>query len=141
MDRLRFGIAALWFAICFLAAGGFAQSIRGAVFAPAPALLEQTVKATPRQVTAMDLLALRDPEGLSISPDGEHVAFVIGQAVYEINGYRSGLFVASTSVGHQVRSFGSAGLPHWDEINQWIPEAPEWSPDSKMIWYRTRMNG
>jgi hypothetical protein len=35
---------------------------------------------------------------------------------------------------------GSAGLPHWDDINQWVPEAPEWSPDSKVIRYRTRMS-
>jgi dipeptidyl aminopeptidase/acylaminoacyl peptidase len=88
----------------------------------------------------MDLLTLRDPEGLSLSPDGRNVAFVVGQAVYETNGYRSGLFVVSTSGHREVRSFGSAGLPHWDDINQWVPEAPEWSPDSRMIWYRMRMS-
>lgn len=29
-------------------------------------------------------------------------------------------------------------MPHWDEINQWIPEAPQWSPDSRSITYRMR---
>jgi len=38
-----------------------------------------------------------------------------------------------------VRSFGTAGRPHWDGINQWISEAPEWSPDTSSIWYRARM--
>ena len=29
----------------------------------------------------MDLLTLREPEGLGISPDGKYVAFIVGQAV------------------------------------------------------------
>ena len=31
-------------------------------------------------------------------------------------------------------------MPHWDDINQWIDEAPQWSPDGKRISYRTKMD-
>ena len=123
-----------------LALGTGAQAVQGARFDPVPVHLDTAETITPRSVSAMDLLTLRDPKGLSISPDGKYVAFVVGQADFQENGYRSALFVVSTSAEPQVRSFGTAGAPHWDEINQWIPENPEWSSDSKTIWYRARMD-
>jgi len=95
-------------------------------------------KSSPRLVTMADLLAIRDCEGLSISPDGEEVAFVVGRAVYETNDYRTGLFVSSTKPNSAAVDLGTAGLPHWDEINQWISEAPQWSPDSRFITYRMK---
>ena len=51
-----------------------------------------------------DLLSLRDPQGMSISPDGKHIAFVVGQAIGETNSYRSGLFVVATD--RRSRLFG-----------------------------------
>jgi dipeptidyl aminopeptidase/acylaminoacyl peptidase len=97
------------------------------------------IEKTPRSlVSSSDLLAIRDLHGIAISPNGKYVAFVVGQAVYEINGYRTGLFVVGTEPGSQPRSLGSAGMPHWDEINQWPPEPPQWSPDSQSITYRAR---
>ncbi|HZU45106.1 MAG TPA: Atxe2 family lasso peptide isopeptidase [Terriglobales bacterium] len=115
-----------------------AQSVQGARFDSAPVRETDSEPSKARPVTSMDLLTLRDPKGVSISPDGKWVALVIGQAVYDANAYRSGLFVVSTADG-RVRSFGTAGLPHWDEINQWPAEDPQWSSDSKAIWYRARM--
>ena len=116
-----------------------AQQVQGAGFDPEPVHLDAHVPSVPRPVTPYDLLSLRDPQGMSISPDGKHIAFVVGQAISETNSYRSGLFVAATKEDNAVRSFGSAGLPHWDDINQWIPEAPQWSRDSKLISYRMRV--
>jgi dipeptidyl aminopeptidase/acylaminoacyl peptidase len=127
-------------ALCALALGTGAQAVQGARFDPVPVQLSNSAATTSRPVSAMDLLTLRDPKGLSISPDGKYVAFVVGQADFEENGYRSALFVVSTSAEAQIRSFGTAGAPHWDDINQWIPENPEWSSDSKTIWYRARMD-
>ena len=77
---------------------------------------------------------------MSISPDGSQVAFAVGQAEFDTNSYRSGLFVIATKAGSRVRALGTAGMPHWDELNQWIEEAPQWSPDSRWISYRTRMS-
>jgi len=86
----------------------------------------------------MDLLNLRDFHGSQISPDGKWVAFVLGQAVYDSNSYRSGLFVVSTEKNSKPISLGSAGPPHWDDINQWWPENPQWSADSQLIYYRMK---
>jgi dipeptidyl aminopeptidase/acylaminoacyl peptidase len=116
-----------------------AQHIQGAGFDPEPVQLGANAPGIPRPVTSYDLLSLRDPQGMSISPDGKHIAFVVGQAIGETNSYRSGLFVVATQGDQDVRSFGSAGPPHWDDINQWIPEAPQWSHDSNLISYRMRV--
>jgi dipeptidyl aminopeptidase/acylaminoacyl peptidase len=89
----------------------------------------------------MDLLTIRDLHGLQISPDGKSVAFVVGQAVYETNSYRSGLFVVGTSIGSIPVSLGTAGPPRWDSIGQWLPEPPQWSPDSRYVTYRLKTNG
>jgi dipeptidyl aminopeptidase/acylaminoacyl peptidase len=84
----------------------------------------------------MDLLTLRDFHGLQISPDGRSVAFVLGQAVYATNSYRSALFLIGTEKGSRPVCLGTAGEPRWDDINQWTPEDPQWSPESRYI-YRT----
>jgi dipeptidyl aminopeptidase/acylaminoacyl peptidase len=126
--------------LCALALGTEAQAIQGARFDPVPVQLGNSAAGTPRPVSPMDLLTLRDPKGLSLSPDGKYVAIVVGQADFQTNGYRSALYVVSTSAKPDVRSFGTAGVPHWDEINQWVPEDPVWSSDSKVIWYRARMD-
>jgi dipeptidyl aminopeptidase/acylaminoacyl peptidase len=114
------------------------QSIQGAQFDRTPVRLPRSALAVKRPVDSSDLLRLRDVKGMSISPDGKWIAFVVGQAMYEANAYRSALFVVST-VDSRLRSFGTAGTPHWNEINQWEPEDPQWSADSKVVWYRGRL--
>ena len=116
-------------ACCCTATAGSAQGVQGATFDPAPVDIRQLAAGEGRTITSMDLLTLREAKGLSISPNGKWVAFVAGQAVYETNGYRSGLFVVSTSGNHRVQSLGSAGTPHRDNINQWISESPQWSSE------------
>ena len=138
-ERLTLKLAASLVASWAMASGVSAQAVQGATFDPTPVDIRQLASSEDRRITPEDLLTLREPKGLSISPDGKWVAFVVGQAVYETNGYRSGLFVVSTSGSHRVLSLGSAGMPHWDNINQWVAEAPQWSSDSKTIWYRARM--
>jgi len=115
-----------------------AQSMPGPAFDRSPLNIPASAKVAQRAVTPMDLLTLRDSKGLSISPDGKYVAFVVEQANYAGNAYKSAIYVVATSPGAVPKNLGSAGMPHWDEINQWIPEAPQWSPDSRSITYRTR---
>ncbi|MGO9679584.1 MAG: Atxe2 family lasso peptide isopeptidase [Candidatus Sulfotelmatobacter sp.] len=112
----------------------------GPGFDPTPVEIPEIHKTAPRPVTIMDLLKLRDLHGIQISPDGKHVALVLGQAIYESNSYRTGLFVVGTQEGSKPISLGTAGPPHWDFIDQWPPEAPQWSPDSNEIYYRYRQN-
>jgi dipeptidyl aminopeptidase/acylaminoacyl peptidase len=110
-------------------------------FDPTPVEIPDIHKTVPRPVTSMDLLTLRDLHGIQISPDGRHVAFVLGQAVEESNSYRTGLFVVGTKEGSKPINLGTAGPPHWDSIDQWLPEAPQWSPDSTQIYYRLKSTG
>ncbi len=128
------------FVVCLFGFGIEAQTIQAARFDPTPVRLGDSEVSVPRPVTTMDLLTLRDSKGLSLSPDGKYVAFVVGQADFETNGYRSGLFVASTIEPPEVRSYGTSGAPCWDDINQWVVEDPQWSPDDETIWRRGRMD-
>lgn len=118
-----------------------AQEVGGPGFDPTPVEIPAATKTPARAVTNMDLLTIRDVHGLSISPDGKYVAFVVGQAVFATNSYRTGLFVASTESPGPMVCLGTAGLPQWDPINQWMEEAPQWSSDSQYIMRRMRMSG
>jgi dipeptidyl aminopeptidase/acylaminoacyl peptidase len=117
-----------------------AQDFNAADFDPTPVRIPSLEKSKYRAVTSMDLLEIRDAKGVSISPDGKYVAFVVGQAVYETNSYRSGLHLIGTAPGSAPICLGTAGAPRWDPINQWLPESPQWSPDSKYITYATKMD-
>ena len=131
-----------WLWVCALAAmlpADRAQGQTEAAFDPTPVSLPQADSGIPRLVTSKDLLALREAYGLSISPDGKWVAFVVGQADYETNSYRSGLFVVRTSGKEPPVCLGSAGMPHWTPINEWDVEKPQWSSDSHRIFFRMRM--
>jgi dipeptidyl aminopeptidase/acylaminoacyl peptidase len=110
-------------------------------FDPTPVEIPSVPKTAPRPVTSMDLLMLRDIHGMQISPDGKYVAFVVGQAVYETNSYRSGLFVIGTEKGSRPVSLGSAGPPRWDAINQWTSEDPQWSANSRYIYRTMKTSG
>jgi dipeptidyl aminopeptidase/acylaminoacyl peptidase len=120
--------------------GAMAQEVGNVDFDPTPARIPLVQKHQLRPITSMDLLTIRDIKGLSISPNGQYVAFVVGQAVYETNSYRSGMYVVSTALGSTPICLGSAGVPHWDLINQWVPDPPQWSPDSKYITYRAKID-
>jgi len=135
---INFGILCLL--LISATASALAQSEEGAGFDPTPVSLPSSEITSPRAVTSMDLLSILDVHGLSISPDGEYVAFIAGQAVYASNSYRTAIFVVGTAPGSIPVSLGTAGVPHWDEINQWVSEAPQWSPDSLYITYRMRLN-
>jgi len=140
MNKLGRGVAILGVALGCCVADVAGQAVEGAGYDQKTVRLDGNRAMTARPVTPMDLLTLRDPKGVSISPDGRQVAFVVGQAEYETNGYRSGLFVVATRAESRVQALGTAGMPHWDDINQWLDEAPQWSSNSEWISYRTRMN-
>ncbi len=120
---------------------GLAQTIENDSFDPRPVEIPDVQKSAVRSVASRDLLNLRDLHGIQISPNGRYVAFVVGQAVYETNSYRSGLFVVDTESGRRPTSLGTAGPPHWDAINLWRPDPPQWSADSRYIFYRMKIGG
>ncbi|MGA2605931.1 MAG: Atxe2 family lasso peptide isopeptidase [Halobacteriota archaeon] len=117
-----------------------AQDFDAVGFDPTPVRIPSLEKSKRRPVSSMDLLEIRDEKGVSISPDGKYVAFVAGQAVYETNGYQSGLYVVGTAPGSAPVCLGTAGAPRWDPINQWLSESPQWSRDSKYITRLAKMD-
>ena len=133
-----------WLWVClsaaFLPTALAAQKETEAKFDPTPVTIPQFDSGSLQPVTSKDLLSLRQIHGLSISPDGKRVAFIVGQANYETNSYRSGLFVVRTSGAESPHCLGSAGVPHWTAINEWDSEPPQWSKDSRQILYRMKMS-
>ena len=116
-----------------------AQEFNPVAFDPTPVRIPSAEKGKSRPVTSMDLLEIRDEKGVSISGNGKYVAFVVGQAVYETNSYRSGLYIIRTALGSSPICLGTAGAPRSDSINQWLPEPPQWSPDGKYITRMAKM--
>ncbi len=102
-------------------------------FDPSALEIKQVIKTTPRPITSMDLLTMRDVIGLQISPDGRSVAYVVSQAVHETNSYHTALFVVGTEPGSVSVNLGSAGPPQWDRLGQYTKNAPQWSPDSQYV--------
>lgn len=94
-----------------------------------------------RPITSLDLLQLRDLHGVQVSPNGKYIAYVAGQALLRINGYRSALFVVGTEPGSESVNLGSAGTPHWSQIGEWDDDPPLWSKDSQQLYYRMEQSG
>jgi dipeptidyl aminopeptidase/acylaminoacyl peptidase len=92
-------------------------------------------KTNQRPITSMDLVTIRDVTGLQISPDGKSVAYVVSQAVYETNSYRTALFVVGTVPGSVPVNLGSAGSPQWTSVGEYHRVSPQWSPDGRHITY------
>jgi dipeptidyl aminopeptidase/acylaminoacyl peptidase len=108
-------------------------------FDPRPVTIPVVRPEAPRPVTLGDLIHLRDFKGMSVSPDGKFVAYVVTQAVLETNSYRSALFVVATDKTGVPKNLGSAGPARWDTYGQ-LDVAPQWSPDSKFISYLLKEN-
>lgn len=109
-------------------------------FDPTPLQLPNVFKQKRRTPLPADLIELRELHGVQISPDGKRIAFVLSQANVKTNSYRTALFVMRTN-GTELLNLGTAGPAHWDSIHQWLPDPPQWSPDSKSLYYRYRDRG
>jgi dipeptidyl aminopeptidase/acylaminoacyl peptidase len=107
----------------------------GPGFDATPLKIEPIVKSAPRPITSLDLLTIRDVTGLQISPDGKSVAYVVSQAIYETNSYRTALFVVDTDPGSLPINLGSAGPPHWTPVGEYLRLSPQWTPDGRHITY------
>ncbi|HEX3104851.1 MAG TPA: Atxe2 family lasso peptide isopeptidase [Terriglobales bacterium] len=133
--------SAVFLFIVFITIAGLAQRIdQDLRFDPTPLQLPKVHKHLSRVPVPTDFIALRDLHGVQISPDGQRIAFVVGQTDLKSNSYRSALFVVRTD-GSELINLGTAGPAHWDTIHEWLPDPPQWSADSKSLYYRYKDSG
>lgn len=130
--------------LCILVTGcvspSLAQDSNVVGFDRTPVSIPLAASGESRPITSMDLLEIRDQLGVSISPDARYVAVVVGQAVYETNDYRTGIYVIATAPHSSMVCLGTAGVPRRDSINQHVSEAPQWSPDERYVTRIAKMN-
>lgn len=119
------------------ALGQLYREEKGPGLDPTPIVIPAgTAAVPPRAITTRDLLEIRDLHGVSISPDGSRIAYVVGQAVAASNRYRSGLFVVGTKAGSVPVALGDVGRPFWKLNGQWFSEPPLWTPDGRSVTAR-----
>ncbi len=115
-----------------------------------PVIIPGDMELAPRPISTGDLLSLRDIGGyygaLSVSPDGNHVAFQVQQAMTKDNAYRTAWFVVDVKSGKYVYA-GDGGEPIlYGEASGFIngarmaPEA-KWSPNGKWFAYQLKRDG
>tara|TARA_B100001939_G_scaffold337186_2_gene341175 strand:+ start:25983 stop:28160 length:2178 start_codon:yes stop_codon:yes gene_type:complete len=112
-----------------------------------PAAAPQEIRPS-RPVTIADIVTLRTiggmgGRGLSLSPDGRHVAFEAHQAYIDSNSYRVAWFVAAITPDAQAINVGDAGDPLLFQNPQggWASMKAQWSADGEWIYYRRRTDG
>jgi dipeptidyl aminopeptidase/acylaminoacyl peptidase len=86
-------------------------------------------------ITVQDLLRLRRIGGLSISPDGQWVAFTLRQPDLKSNGYRTALFVTATSGYGTPMNLGSVGPVVFSDTYSPLTIDPVWSQNGRRILY------
>jgi dipeptidyl aminopeptidase/acylaminoacyl peptidase len=103
-------------------------------------------QASKRLITVDDVMALRQIDTLSLSPDGHRFAILVRQADPAANEYRSGWFVGAIR-GGALTYVGDGGQVKLNvEPNGYMGGAIEgsesrWSPDGQWIAYKLRRNG
>jgi dipeptidyl aminopeptidase/acylaminoacyl peptidase len=96
--------------------------------------------ATP--ITTRDIVEVVNLSGLAISPNGKWVAYRTDRARVPTNDYELSWFVVpieGQSPPMRVADGGSAIVNN--NSGEILPEQPIWSPDSKSIYFRARVNG
>ncbi len=85
-----------------------------------------------RPMTVQDVLDLRVPSALALSPDGRHLAYVLGSRSFEDNANASAIHVLDLKKGED-RAFAGAGGGH--------EGAPAWSPDGSQLAFTSDKSG
>ncbi len=92
--------------------------------------------ATAAKVTVDDLMRLRSISAVRISPDGQHIAYVVSEASYEKDCYEPVLYLIPAAGGTPVRMTYGTRI-----FNQPIPApALRWSPDGTRLSFAAFVN-
>jgi dipeptidyl aminopeptidase/acylaminoacyl peptidase len=128
-------------------------SVRAAEQLSAPFDIPVAVEESVRPVSSRDIVTLREiggdhGTGLSMSPDGNYLAFELHQADIIANNYRVAWFVVATRPGAHPVKIGDGGdgvlfrssEPNGRINGAWRSQYARWSPDSRGIAYRRTAN-
>jgi dipeptidyl aminopeptidase/acylaminoacyl peptidase len=125
--------------------------ISGALFVSqvcGPPAVAAAASVATAHITARDLIELNQLSGevgtgLSVAPDGGHLAFLLHRADIEEDTYRASWMILETGGAHRATASLDAGdamlfrAGDGDQVNgSWVNEAPQWSSDSRWICYR-----
>lgn len=132
-----------------LAAGAVSLLLASACPAAPLTMAASPAPATPSQsMTTEGLLNIVEigptfSSSLSLSPDGRRYAVMAHQARPGPNTYEVAWFVGETAGGAAPVNVGDGGDPELYKIisGGWGNEAAQWSPDSKAIYYRKKVDG
>ncbi|TAA32303.1 hypothetical protein EA656_16985 [Pseudoxanthomonas winnipegensis] len=91
--------------------------------------------------TIRELVEVVDIGNLSISPDGQLVAFRTEQASIERNTYQTIWYVQPADGSSPPRRLGEGGETLRDTGGYARRESPRWSPDGKWLFYRAAIDG
>lgn len=86
-----------------------------------PAVCDEELEAP----TFKDILNLKSPGSITMSPDGRYILYTIRKADWEKNQYRTQLWLANIETG-EIRQL---------TYNEKSSSNPDWSPDSKYITF------
>ncbi|MGJ4728095.1 Atxe2 family lasso peptide isopeptidase [Luteimonas sp. SDU101] len=92
-------------------------------------------------VTPRALVELTDLGGPVVSPDGRWVAYRTERASVEKNTYETAWYVASLVDVSPPRRVADGGTPLRNSSGVPLPPEVVWSPDSRWLHYRARMDG
>jgi dipeptidyl aminopeptidase/acylaminoacyl peptidase len=152
---MKFCSSAVFLAVVLLASTSATCADVGSMGSQATGLqVPASVDSTLHQVRVVDLLTLREAggmlgKGLSVSPDGDYLAFELHQADVGNNDYSVAWFVASTEMPGLPVNVGDGGdpilfrskLPDGQVVGAWRSENAQWSPDGSGFAYRKRVDG
>lgn len=86
------------------------------------------------------LVEITDFTGVSISPDGKYAAYRAERASVETNDYRSEWFIYRLESDASPKRVADGGAPIF--TSGWaLGEWPQWSPDSKWLYFRALQDG